>query len=142
MASINWIRVLLGGLAAGFVMNCGEFVLNAVIFAKDIEESNRKLNLPPPSGDFIAKAVILVFLVGIVAVLLYAAIRPRFGAGPKTAILAGFIIWFLAFVYGSVLNNAMGIFPLNLTLIGLAWALVEAPLATLVGAWVYREDVA
>jgi hypothetical protein len=34
----------------------------------------------------------------------------------------------------------MGIFPLNLTLIGLAWALVEAPLATLVGAWVYREQ--
>lgn len=139
MQKINVGRVLLGGLAAGLVMNIGEFLLNGVIFAKSIEDANRKLNLPPPSGEFIAKAVGMVFLMGIVAVLLYAAIRPRFGAGPKTAIIAGLIVWFLGFVYSGVLNSALGFFPFSLTIIGLVWALFEAPIATLVGAWLYKE---
>jgi hypothetical protein len=33
------------------------------------------------------------FLVGIFAVWLYAAIRPRYGDGPKTALCAGAVVW-------------------------------------------------
>ena len=33
--------------------------------------------------------VVLIFLVGILLIWLYAAIRPRYGAGPGTAVLAG-----------------------------------------------------
>ncbi|HZS09562.1 MAG TPA: hypothetical protein VFD58_32340 [Blastocatellia bacterium] len=140
MEKINWSRIILGGLLAGLIMNVGEFVLNVVLFAKELEEATRKLNLPPPGGDFIAKAVVLVFITGIVAVLVYAAIRPRFGAGPKTAVIAGVIVWLLAYVYQGLLSAAMGMFPLSLTLIGLAWGLVEVTLATLAGAWLYKES--
>jgi hypothetical protein len=34
----------------------------------------------------------------------------------------------------------MGIFPLNLTLVSLAFNLIEFPTAVLAGASVYRED--
>jgi hypothetical protein len=139
MEQINWSRVITGGLLAGLIMNIGEFILNGVFLAKDIEEANRKLNLPAPGGAFIAKAVVLVFTLGIVAVFVYAAIRPRFGAGPKTGVLAGLVVWLLSFVYPSILNTAAGIIPLNLMLIGLAWGLVEVTLATTLGAWLYRE---
>ena len=38
------------------------------------------------------------FLVGIFAVWLYAAIRPRYGAGPKTALCAGAAVWGLGYL--------------------------------------------
>src|ERR1022692_4260888 len=36
------------------------------------------------------------FAAGIIAVWLYAAMRPRFGPGPRTAIRAGAAVWLLA----------------------------------------------
>src|SRR5581483_5318346 len=44
MEKINWSRIILGGLLAGLIMNVGEFVLNVVLFAKELEEATRKLN--------------------------------------------------------------------------------------------------
>jgi MFS family permease len=137
MERINWGRVILGGLVAGLVMNLGEFILNGVLLAKTVEESLGKISLPPPDGTFIAKAVALTFVAGIVAVLIYAAMRPRLNS--KAAITAGLVVWFLIFVYSGLLNNAMGIFPMNITLIGVAWGLVETIIAVYAGAWFYKE---
>jgi hypothetical protein len=35
--------------------------------------------------------------------------RPRFGAGVKTAAIVGVLVWFLSFVYINLLNNWMGV---------------------------------
>jgi hypothetical protein len=35
------------------------------------------------------------FLCGIVLLWLYASIRPRYGAGAKTAVIAGLALWFI-----------------------------------------------
>ena len=35
------------------------------------------------------------FLCGIVLLWLYASIRPRYGPGPKTAVIAGLAVWFI-----------------------------------------------
>ena len=42
------------------------------------------------------------FLIGLFAGWLYAAIRPRYGAGPKTALCAGLFVWFLGYLLTSV----------------------------------------
>ena len=139
MNKINVGRVLLGGLFAGLVISVGEFIFNGVLFAKAMEESNKRLNLPPVSGEFIAKAVMLTFLAGIVVVYLYAAIRPRFGAGVKTAICAGLIMWFFVYVYCGLLIAFAGFSPMNLAWIGIVWGAVEIPLGTVVGAYFYKE---
>ena len=68
MNGINFGRVLLGGLVAGLVLNVGEFLLNEVVFVKQMEEMVRRLNITRPGASFIAVAVALTFLLGIVIV--------------------------------------------------------------------------
>ena len=94
MGRINAGRVILGGLLAGLVINLGETVLNLVVVAQAMEDSLRARNLPPLGGGPIAGFVILAFFVGIATVWLYAAIRPRFGPGVRTAAIAGLVVWF------------------------------------------------
>ncbi len=141
MANINVGKVILGGLVAGVVLNIGEALLNTVVLAKAMEEDFRRLNLPPqPGGDFIAKAVVMTFILGIVIVYLYAAIRPRFGAGVKTAIYAGVIAWFFAFLYVGVIQASLGLFSVQPMIIGLIWGLVEFAAGAVAGAWFYKEE--
>ena len=71
------------------------------------------------------------------AVWLYAAIRPRFGPGAKTATCAAAATWF----FGSFLS---GIAMWNLTILPLsvkemALSLIASILAVLAGAAVYKE---
>ena len=140
MAKINMGRVVLGGLLAGLVVNIGEFLFNGVLFGEQMDAASKALGLEPPGGGAIAVFVVQAFVMGIVAVWLYAAIRPRFGAGPGTAVLAGLIVWFLSPAFSTVAYLVMGMFPAKLLAYGLFWTLVEIPLASVAGAWVYREE--
>ncbi len=139
MNDINLGRVLLGGLVAGVVLNCGEFLFNSVLFAQQMEELFRKFNVPPPGGSFLVVAVLLTFALGIVIVWLYAMIRPRYGPGPKTAICAALIAWFFACLYTGIINGMVWGIPVNLMVIGLTWCAVEYILAAIAGAWLYKE---
>jgi hypothetical protein len=142
MDRINMSRVVMGGLLAGLVINIGEMLFNGVLFADQMDRVAARLNLQPPGGEAIVYFVLLAFALGFMAVWLYAAIRARYGAGPTTAVCAGLATWFLAMVYPSVTMGVMGIFPTSLLIYGLLWGLVEVPLATLAGAWIYREELA
>jgi len=139
MTKINYGRVILGGLLAGLVLNIGEYLLNEVVFKQQMEEMFRKINVPPPGGSFIAIAVGITFLLGILIVCLYAMIRPRYGAGPKTAICAALVIWFCVYVYCGVLNAALFGISTSFLIIGMVWGLVEYALAAVAGAWLYKE---
>ena len=139
MTNINVGRVLLGGLAAGVVLNIGEALLNGVLLAETAKADFARLHLPDPGGTFIARAVAVTFLLGIVLVYLYAAIRPRFGAGVKTAICAGLLAWFFVCLYGGYIQEALGLISSKLFLIGLVWSFVEYPIGAIVGAWLYKE---
>lgn len=139
MGKINLGRVVLGGLVAGVVYNIGEAVLNMVVIGKDLEEMIQKFNLPDTGGEFIAKATVMMFVFGIVTVYLYAAIRPRFGPGVKTAACAGLFAWFFSFFYMNIFNNMLGFFPTGATWLAIGWELVQSVLAAIAGAWVYKE---
>ncbi len=139
MSNINVGRVIGGGLVAGVVYNAGEAFLNLVILKDAADAMVKRLSIPPVGDEFIMKATLMMFVVGVINVFLYAAMRPRFGPGPKTAVLAGLAIWFLSFVYLSVMMTWMGVFEMGPTITGLAFELVEAILASLAGAWIYKE---
>lgn len=139
MGKINHGRVLLGGLLAGVVFNIGEFILNEPILGEQWKAAMQDLNRPPIGGNQIAWFMIMGFAYGIAAVRLYAAIRPRFGPGPKTAIRSGLALWFLIWVLGFGSTLITNLYPKGLVLTSIAWGLFEAPIAALVGAWVYRE---
>ena len=136
---MNYARIVLGGLVAGLVLNVGEFILNEVILKEQMAEMFRRFNIPPPSGSFIAIAVILTFALGILLVWLYAMIRPRYGPGPKTAICAALVLWFVVCVYMNILYGVLFGMSATLILLGMVWCLVEYCLAALAGAWVYKE---
>jgi hypothetical protein len=139
MNKINLGRVLLGGLVAGLVLNIGEFVLNSLLLGKAMEEDFRRLNLPLPGPNFLIRAVGVTFLLGIAIVYLYAAIRPRFGSGVKTAICAGLIAWFFVYLYAGYLYSALGVVSTYSFLVGLVWGAFEYALGAIAGAWLYKE---
>ena len=140
MKQINVGRVLLGGLIAGIVLNIGEYLLNGVVLVDAMKQDFVRLNLPPdPSGDFLAKAVVATFILGIVITFLYAAIRTRFGPGVKTAIYAGLLAWFFTILYPGVIYSGLGLISMKLFWIGLGWELVEYVIGAIAGAWLYKE---
>ncbi len=139
MKSINWGRVTLGGILAGIVINVSEYLLNEVVLKAQMEEGMKALGKSMPTGATVIPVWILwSFVMGITAVWLYAAIRPRYGAGPMTAVKAGVAVWVLAQLLSCIAFANLGIFPLNGVM--LVWTLVEAVVATVVGAWLYKED--
>jgi len=140
MGNINVGRVILGGLLAGLVINIGETVLNVFVVAQGMDHALKARNLPPVGGGAIAGFVLLAFLLGLATVWLYAAIRPRFGAGAGTAAMAGLAVWFFAYLYKGVGQDLMGFFPAGLTILTLVWGLVEILAGALAGGWLYNEE--
>jgi len=75
-----------------------------------------------------------------VLIWVYAAIRPRFGAGVGTAIIAGVAVW----VVGSLIPNVSfmwvgGLFTKHLTAFTTAGALGEIVIGAVAGAALYKE---
>ncbi|HSC29600.1 MAG TPA: hypothetical protein VLD67_20150 [Vicinamibacterales bacterium] len=142
MTGINWTRVLLGGLAAGVVMNASEAALHGGMLGGDAQALFARYQVPDlTSAVPMASLILMTFVLGIAAVWLYAAIRPRFGPGPRTAIIAGLAVWVMAHLWSGVYLGMgfMGLITPRLAFLPIAWGLVEAPLATLVGGWIYNE---
>jgi len=139
MNRINFGRVLLGGLVAGLILNIGEFLLNGVVLASEMQEFFRKCGFAPPGSTFFVIAVVITFVLGVVIVLGYAAIRPRFGPGPKTAIIAALFAWFGIYFYQNLIGFGLGLIPVKVLVIALVWGLVEYVIATIVGAALYKE---
>jgi len=140
MGGINFGRVILGGLVAGLLMNVGEFLLNGVILHSAMVDWGTKHNLPPePSTSFYVAAIGLTFVLGIITVWVYALIRSRLGAGPKTAIVAALLMWFGIYFYSGVINGIILKIPTNELAIGIVWGVVEYVIAAIAGAWLYKE---
>jgi hypothetical protein len=142
MGTINMGRVILGGLLAGLVFNLGETVFNLFLFGEQMEAAMQRLGLAMPGGGAIAVYIVMGFVGGIATVWLYAAIRPRFGPGPKTAVFAGLAVWLLAYLFPTVGYAIQGIIPNNLAAIGAVWGLAELLIAAQAGCWLYREETA
>ena len=140
MGRINLGRVILGGLFAGIVANILGYLVDGVLLAPRWTAALQALG----KGDFTTNQIlgfnILGLAYGIFAVWLYAAIRPRYGAGPKTALCAGLAVW----VAGVLLPNAglmgvVGLFPTDLTVMSTLAGVVTWAAAILAGAALYQE---
>src|SRR5258706_4239289 len=139
MGKINLKGVIIGGLVAGVVLNVFDSVLFGVVLRNDMAAATQALTLPVMSNIVIPWYVFVDFLFGIALVWVYAAIRPRFGAGPATAVKAGLIGWLVFNVIRALFDWPSGMMPHNLMVIVTAVALVEQPLAGVLGAYVFTE---
>ncbi len=140
MTKINFNRVLLGGLLAGAVLNIGDFLLNEPVLGEQWKSALEVYGMDSPGSSAIAWFVIMDFIIGAALVWLYAAIRPRFGAGVMTAVVSGLIVWFFAWLWNNGGLMAMGTFPTKLLMIATIWGLFQLPIAAIAGAWLYKEE--
>jgi hypothetical protein len=141
MPQLNTPRVITGGLAAGLVMNVIDGLTNGLILGERWRIGTDALN-----PDLISKMgmsgtlgwVIVDFILGILTVWVYAAIRPRFGAGPRTALTAALVIWLA--VHAAYASYAfMGLYPWSLIVASSIGGLIAALAGGYVGAMLYRE---
>ena len=138
MGKTNVTRVILGGLLAGLILNIFEYVLNGVVFASQWDAFEKMLgrHMRPGAIPFFVAAT---FVMGIGVVWLYAVARPRLGPGPKTATLTGLAFWLFAYAIPAANSVVAGLGPGRLTFTVTFVVLLGAILASLCGAWVYRE---
>jgi hypothetical protein len=137
---INWRNVIIGGLVAGIIIDVVEGILEGVILGPEWRQAMQALGHPlRETGTNVTLPVLLGFAYGVTALWLYAAIRPRFGAGPKTALYAGLGVWVLGSLLPSVNWGPRGLLPGHLFTIAVVVGLVEIVVATEAGAWLYKE---
>jgi hypothetical protein len=141
--AINTQKVLIGGFAAGVVLNVIDFVVNMFILGARMKAESDAfkpgLSDQMNKGSTMVSYIIMDFILGFALVWTYAAIRPRFGPGLKTASYAALLFWILGGVF------YWGYMMMGMTSSGLWWtlafvALVNLLAAASVGAWLYSEE--
>lgn len=139
MNRINLGRVIAGGIVAGIIIDIVEYVLNAIVLADRWTAIMAAHNLPQFTTSAIITFNIIGLVTGVAAVWTYAAIRPRFGEGPGTAFIAALLIWVVAYLLSDAGNALVGLYPMSVTLVLVSVGLVEIVIATIAGAFIYRE---
>jgi len=141
MGKINIGRVILGGLVAGIVSDLLGYLVDGVLLGPRWAAGMKALGHLDVSSKRVIEFVVLRLVFGLALIWIYAAIRPRFGAGVKTAIYAGLAVW----VVGVLVPNlsfmwVSGLFGHHLTAATTLGGLVEIVVGAIVGAALYTES--
>lgn len=140
MGTINWQRVLLGGIVAGLIIDIVQWGLHGLVLGSEWRQVMQSLGRPiEETAGRSLFYIVLGLVYGILAVWAYASIRPRYGAGPKTALYAGLGVWLLGYCLPTLTWIPMGLFPVRLVTLAVIVGLVEILVATEAGAWLYQE---
>jgi hypothetical protein len=140
--AINTSKVLVGGLAAGVVYNIIGFVGFGMLLGPRFEAE--AVAVAPVlqgrgmTGSAIAINVIASFAAGILLVWLYAAMRPRFGPGMKTATMAALAVWICGFLF-HLDWLIVGLMTPATYLMAAVMAVVQVLPSAAVGGMMYQE---
>jgi hypothetical protein len=141
MGKINVGRLILGGIVAGIAIDILDYFVDGVWLGQSWNDGMALLGRPPLSEVQIILFNVIGLLTGIVAIWVYAAIRPRFGAGIKTAVMAGLAVWLLTNVFpNTAFMHVAHLFSNHLALYTTLGGLVEVVFGTIAGASVYKES--
>ena len=141
MGKINVGRVIIAGLVAGIVADILGYLVDGVLLAHQWADGMKALG----RGGFTFNQVIwfnlLGLIGGIVLIWMYAAIRPRFGAGVKTAVWAGLAFWLIGVLIPNVSFMCVSsLFPHRLTALTTLGGVVEIVVGAIAGAALYKES--
>jgi hypothetical protein len=141
MGQINIGGVFKGGLVAAVIMNISQYVLNLPVAGAQMATELAARNLPPAErAGQIAVFAAFTTLLGFITIFVYAAIRPRLGPGPKTAMVAGLVVWACSYLYAAILGGTIGLYSMGLVVLIIVWSLVEMLVASAVGGYLYNES--
>lgn len=140
---MNTGKVLIGGAVAGVVMNVIDFIVNMFIVGDrmkaETEAFKPGLSDQMMSTNTMISYIVMDFALGIALIWTYAAIRPRFGPGIKTATYAALLFWILAGIFLSGYLH-MGMMSTGLWFTFAFLGLVNFLLSAWAGAKFYTED--
>lgn len=140
MGKINLQKVVVGGLIAGVVLNVIDLIMMGVVLKSQVAAAMAAIGKTAAmTTTQMVWLVVLDFAVGIFLVWLYAAVRPRFGAGPATAAKAGIAAWVIGSFLVNVFLGIVQVWPSSFLIISAIVGLVEFPLAAVIGAKFYTE---
>lgn len=137
---MNIKRVVLGGLLGGVVANLVSMIIGLALLMPRYELLQKSgIFRAEPRLPFAPLWILLLLVIPIGLVWLYAAARPRLGPGPVTALRIGLTVGLIA---GLPYNMAAYAWSYEGGFVAL-WHAIDTmagyTLATLVGAWFYRE---
>ena len=121
-------------------MNIIDFIANYALGARMAAEADAfKAGLAAQMSSSVVSNIIMDFALGIALVWTYAAIRPRFGPGPRTAAFTAILFWLLALIFYS------GYRQMGMMSTGLWWTfafigLVNFLISSQAGAALYSEE--
>ena len=140
---MNVSKVVVGGIIAGIVMVLIDFVMNTYLlgpqYMTEMDAFKPGSSAAMMAGNAKFVYPLLDIILGIVLVWLYAAIRPRFGPGPRTAFLAAAVLWIVSCIayYGYL---QMGMMSSALWWEFSIAGLVALTISAMVGARFYAEE--
>lgn len=139
---INTGKVVTGGLAAGVVLAVLDFLVNGLLMAEQNRAAMTALNPTlaesMESGGALVAYIAIDLVFGLLLVWTYAAMRPRFGPGPKTAAIAAIQVWGVAFLMYLGMTT-MGMWSWGYFVTGAVAYLVMMLVAATVGGRLYTE---
>jgi hypothetical protein len=139
--AINTKKVLVAGLAAGVLFVAVDMLTSGVLLG---DRMAAELGASAPGAlERIEAAVPLLIVLnlvfGILVAWTYAAVRPRFGPGPRTGVIAGAHVWVIATLAYAFLSIAGLVAWGTFAIMGAIWLVAIAGGGVLAG-WLYSED--
>ena len=140
---INTGKVLVGGVVAGIVNNALGFLLFGMWltprFTADMNAVMAGLAERGNTTFGMVATIVSGFILGILTTWLYAAIRPRFGPGMKTAIFAAIPVWILGFLFHMDLLF-YGLLSQGTYMLASVAAAIQIVGTAIVGGMMYKEE--
>jgi hypothetical protein len=142
MGQINWTRVIIGGIVAAVILFIAGFIIHGAILGADWTEWQKAGHMPLalPHGEAVVIWIIVSLVNGFTGVWIYAGIRPRYGAGVQTALVAGFILWLVGGLVAALAQYALGNVPHRVVFIAAIGDLIADLIAIVAGAYLYKEE--
>jgi len=141
MPRTNWVRLIIGILIAAIIMFFADGFFHERVVAADWMAVYTALGITPPAHNTANLMYFAIFELGrgILAMSLYVLMRSCCGPGPKTAVLAGIVMWIAFSVTGPAQFIPLGFFSHALWIKVGAFHLVTSIVAAIAGAAVYKD---
>ena len=139
--SINWLRLIIGGLVAAVICFMSDGFLHEAILKNDWAAvyANIHATMPPENAGSMLYFAIFELGRGFVGLFIYVAMRALATPGPKTAVMAAIVTWLAFSVTGPAQFIPLGFLSNPLWIKMLGFQLITTIVAILAGAAIYKD---
>jgi hypothetical protein len=138
--SINWLRLIIGGLVATVICFLSDGFLHEALLKNDWAAVYATIHATMPTENAGSMVYFAIFELGrgFVGLFIYVAMRALSQPGPKTAVIAGIVTWLAFSVTGPAQFIPLGFLsnPLWMKMVG--FQLITTIIAIVVGAAIYK----